>query len=160
LLGFLLLGGMEILLMNSQSNKPVPSVSASNLKISQVENITGDSLQSKRRRYWTKAFKRDVVETILSMNGDQEAIGNYLREKGLYMVLYFKWKSQYENGEFLNKPKAHKTEEESALFEELKKLQSELASAKETINKMNQKLTHAEIIIDAQKKISKLFALP
>ena len=132
--------------------------SEKSIKIGDIHSMKGSS-KSERKRYWTKSFKREVVETILSMNGDQESIGKYLREKGLYMVLFYKWKAQYDRGDFTINKKLIKAGEISTLSDENKKLQIELAKAKETISKLSQKLSHAEVIVDAQKKISELFSL-
>jgi transposase-like protein len=103
----------------------------------------------KRRRY-TDSYKRRVVEHVSELrklnNGE---IGSYLREEGLYFSMVRKWeKTLSAKSEKGNKP-GRKSKSRDDLQEENIRLKKELKRAKK-------KLAKSELIIDIQKKISKI----
>ena len=105
--------------------------------------------QPKRRRY-TESYKRRIVEDVSELrklnSGD---IGSYLRREGIYYSMVRKWEKKFsdENGKRKNPGPKQKSREE--LQEEIIRLRNELKRTKK-------KLAKSELIIEIQKKISKM----
>lgn len=103
----------------------------------------------KRRRY-TDSYKRKVVEHVSELRKlNSGEIGSYLRQEGLYFSMVRKWeKTLSEKSEKENKP-GRKLKSRDDLQEENIRLKRELKRTKK-------KLAKSELIIDIQKKISKI----
>jgi transposase-like protein len=103
----------------------------------------------KRRRY-TASYKRRVVEHVSELRKlNSGEIGSYLRQEGLYFSMVRKWeKTLSEKSEEGNKP-GRKPKSGDDLHEENIRLKKELKRTKK-------KLAKSELIIDIQKKISKI----
>ncbi len=103
----------------------------------------------KRRRY-TDSYKRKVVEHVSELRKlNTGEIGSYLRQEGLYFSMVRKWEKRLsEKTEKENKP-GQKPKSRDNLQEENIRLKKELKRTKK-------KLAKSELIIDIQKKISKM----
>jgi transposase-like protein len=106
----------------------------------------------KRRRY-TEGYKRKVVEevSILRSSGNGQ-IGDYLRKEGIYYSMVKKWERKFsQDSQNKNKPE-RKEKSRSELEEEIKRLKKEL-------KRSEKKLAKSELLIEIQKKISKMIQL-
>jgi|SRR3990172_3281150 len=97
----------------------------------------------KRPRH-TENFKQEVVARVAELRKTGGEIGSYLRSKGLYWGTIKKWENKLKNGS--NVVKGSK---EKALNEKVKFLEKEL-------ERTRKKLEKSELIIEFQKKISRL----
>lgn len=106
-------------------------------------------LSPKRRRY-TESYKRKVVEHVSELRKlNSGEIGSYLRQEGLYFSMVSKWeKGLSEKSEKESKP-GGKPKSRDNLQDENIRLKRELKLTKK-------KLAKSELIIDIQKKISKI----
>ena len=108
-------------------------------------------LKAKRRQYTAKYKLRIVREADACTEPGQ--IGSLLRREGLYSSYLSKWRQQREDGQLQalsSKKRGRKPEDPSV--EELAQLQREN-------ERLRARLEQAEIIIDVQKKLSKLLGL-
>ena len=100
----------------------------------------------KRPRH-TATFKREVVARVNELrNSGGGDIGSYLRVKGVYSGTVKGWEKQMKRG--INKTVVSGSKEK-VLEEKVKKLEKELEYTKK-------KLEKSEMIIEFQKKISRL----
>ncbi|MFH1525937.1 MAG: hypothetical protein ABIG69_04675 [Bacteroidota bacterium] len=99
----------------------------------------------KRPRH-TEHYKQDVVTRIAELRETGGEIGSYLRTKGLYSGTVKKWENKLKNG---NKKMIVTGSKEKALSEKVKVLEKEL-------ERTQKKLAKSELIIEFQKKISRL----
>jgi transposase-like protein len=107
----------------------------------------------KKRRNLTAAYKIRVLETVKSLKAEGgTSIGSYLRTEGLYYTAVRKWEKQYERGELSGAHAKSKGKATGSLQLENKKLRRKLASTEK-------QLEQSKIIIDIQKKISKLLGI-
>ena len=97
----------------------------------------------KRPRH-TENFKQEVVARVAELRKTGGEIGSYLRSKGLYWGTIKKWENKLKNGS--NVVTGSK---EKALNEKVKFLEKEL-------ERTRKKLEKSELIIEFQKKISRL----
>jgi transposase-like protein len=107
--------------------------------------------KAKRRQFTAKYKLRIVREADACTEPGQ--IGSLLRREGLYSSYLSKWRQQREDGQlqaFSSKKRGRKPEDPSV--EELAQLQREN-------ERLRARLEQAEIIIDVQKKLSKLLGL-
>ncbi len=106
-----------------------------------------------KRRNLTAAYKIRVLETIKSLKAEGgTSIGAYLRKEGLYYSAVRKWEQQYEHGKLSGAHIKAKGKSSGASNIEIKKLRRKLASTEK-------QLEQSKIIIDIQKKISKLLGI-
>lgn len=77
--------------------------------------------------------------------------GEYCRRNGLYGSHLHKWRKLRSGGQLVEKKRGRPRADEQKL--EIARLKSEIA-------KLEQKLSHADMIIDVQKKLCELFNLP
>lgn len=107
---------------------------------------------SKRRRY-TDGYKRKVVEEVSTLRSSGNGqIGSYLRKEGIYYSMVMKWERKFSQ-DFQNRSKVGKKQKSREDLEnELQKLKKELKRAKK-------KLAKSELLIEIQKKISKMIQL-
>ena len=99
----------------------------------------------KRRRH-TENYKQEVVAHISELRETGGEIGSYLRTKGLYFSTVKKWENKLKNG---HKKIVVTSSKEKALAEKVKVLEKEL-------ERTQKKLEKSELIIEFQKKISRL----
>jgi len=107
--------------------------------------------KAKRRQYTAKYKLRIVREADACIEPGQ--IGSLLRREGLYSSYLSKWRQQREEGQLQalsSKKRGRKPED--PLVEKLAQLQREN-------ERLRARLEQAEIIIDVQKKLSKLLGL-
>lgn len=106
----------------------------------------------KRRRY-TESYKRKVVEEVSALRSSGNGqIGSYLRKEGIYYSMVKKWEKKYSQAS-QNKNKAgRKGKSREELEEEIKRLKKQL-------KRYEKKLAKSELLIEIQKKISKMIQL-
>ena len=107
--------------------------------------------QAKRRQF-TAAYKLRIVREADACTAPGQ-VGSLLRREGLYSSYLSKWRQQREDGQLQalsSKKRGRKPEDPSV--EELAQLQREN-------ERLRARLEQAEIIIDVQKKLSKLLGL-
>lgn len=106
-----------------------------------------------KRRYYTEGYKKKVVEevSLLRSSGNGQ-IGDYLRKEGIYYSMVRKWEKKFSlESQNKNKP-GRKGKSRAELEEEIKRLKKELKRAEK-------KLAKSELLIEIQKKISKMIQL-
>jgi hypothetical protein len=102
-------------------------------------------LPLKRNRH-TDSFKKEVIAHAAELRkADQGEIGSYLRSKGIYASMVRKWEKNFKS----ENKSVGSTSREKALEDKVKMLQSELEVTRK-------KLVKSELIIEFQKKISRL----
>jgi transposase len=112
-------------------------------------------LRSRRRRVFSPAEKLRLLADVdaAAGSGSHGAIGVILRKEGLYASTLSTWRRQRESGLLCAKRGPKALGDTPALRAEIDRLQRE--------NKTLQaRLTHAETIIDLQKKVSNLLTIP
>lgn len=96
------------------------------------------------KRKFSNAYKLQILNAIdACKKGDERAA--LLRKEGLYYARISQWKKQFQDG----KTTSNKTPKSILLTQQLTR---EVASLKK-------KLSHAEAIIDLQKKVSELLSI-
>lgn len=107
----------------------------------------------KQRRNFTSAYKLKILDLADACSKDGD-IGALLRKEGLYSSHLSKWRQQKQQGILygLSKKRGVKPKEDQEMLLAYKKLQAEN-------NKLKDKLSEAEIIIEFQKKTSALLNL-
>jgi transposase len=107
--------------------------------------------KAKRRQYTAEYKLRIVREADVCTEPGQ--IGSLLRREGLYSSYLSKWRQQQEEGQLQalsSKKRGRKPEGPSV---------EELAQLRRENERLRARLEQAEIIIDVQKKLSKLLGL-
>jgi uncharacterized coiled-coil DUF342 family protein len=99
----------------------------------------------KRPRH-TENYKQEVIARVAELRETGGEIGSYLRTKGLYFSTVKKWANKLNNE---NKKIVVPGSKEKALNEKVKYLEKEL-------ERTRKKLEKSELIIEFQKKISRL----
>ena len=110
--------------------------------------------EKKKRRKFTAAYKLSIVEQANRCHQPGE-IGALLRREGLYSSHLVEWRRQYESGALqgLNpKRRGRKRKPQDPSAERLAALEKENQRLKNQLRK-------AEIIIEAQKKISEILGI-
>jgi len=105
------------------------------------------------RRHYTAEYKQRILEEIDQASESGE-IGVILRREGLYSQAISKWRQQRAEGQLQAlspHQRGRKTQEVG--LEELGRLQCEN-------ERLRARLEQAELIIDVQKKLSRLLGLP
>jgi len=97
----------------------------------------------KRPRH-TEHYKQEVVAQVSKLRETGGEIGRYLRTKGLYFSTVKKWENKLKNKKIVVTDS-----KEKALTEKVKLLEKEL-------ERTQKKLEKSELIIEFQKKISRL----
>ena len=114
-------------------------------------SINGQSPRSKLeypverpvRRKFSKAYKRQIVKEAAECNHGE--VGALLRREGLYSSQLTEWRRQEAGGELAEKPPSQKRTKASA---------EEVAALRAENERLSRKLGQAELIIEAQKKLS------
>src|ERR1035437_2614128 len=99
----------------------------------------------KRPRH-TDNYKQEVVDRVTELRETGGEIGSYLRTRDLYFSTVKKWEYKLKNG---HKKIIVTGSKEKALAEKVKVLEKEL-------ERTQKKLEKSELIIEFQKKISRL----
>jgi transposase len=108
-----------------------------------------------KRRQFSTAYKRRIVREAAACDAPGE-IGALLRREGLYSSHLASWRRELTTAEHAalspkrRGPKVDATKAEARRTEALER----------EINRLRQKLSHAEHIIAAQKKLCELLGLP
>lgn len=106
----------------------------------------------KRRRY-TEGYKRKVVEEVSTLRSSGNGqIGDYLRKEGIYYSMVKKWEKKISQASQNKNKSGRKEKSRSELEDEIKKLKKEL-------KRSEKKLAKSELLIEIQKKISKMIQL-
>lgn len=103
-----------------------------------------------RRRQFTADYKKRILAAADAAE-EPGAIGTLLRREGLYSSHLTHWRQQRDQG--LAPHRRGPKPKHDPLFEEVRKL-------KQQNNQLTQRLAQAELIIDVQKKVSSLLAIP
>lgn len=106
-----------------------------------------------KRRNYTESYKREVIEKVSALRSSGNGqIGDYLRKEGIYYSMVRKWEKKFSQpSQNKNKP-VRKEKSRSELEEEIKRLKKEL-------KRSEKKLAKSELLIEIQKKISKMIQL-
>lgn len=109
--------------------------------------------QPKRRRF-TPAYKARIVEEAMAC-AQPGQIGALLRREGLYSSALTLWRRQYQSGalQALKDDKRGRKRTRDARDQELERLRRE-------VERLNKKLSQAELIIDIQKKVAAMLGNP
>lgn len=112
----------------------------------------------RRRRVFSAKEKLRILTEAdqAAASGEPGAIGAVLRREGLYSSMLTEWRRQREDGVLKGltpQPRGPKPEPVNPLAEETARLRRENAALKE-------RLARAEQIIDLQKKLSEMLAIP
>lgn len=134
----------------TEGTRRVTGVTAiSEKKISKFSAPDPEVFEEKPRRRFTAKYKLKILEETDNCF-ESGQIGSILRREGLYSSNLTLWRRQRNEGilQGINpKKRGRKKNKKNPLAEEVAKLQKE-------ISRLRLKLKNAEIIIDAQKKIS------
>jgi transposase-like protein len=106
--------------------------------------------QKPARRIFTPEYKRRIVEEINA--APKGGIAAILRREGLYSTTVTDWRKEY-SGAFEPKKRGRKPSPETPMKRELDRLEREN-------QRLRRKLEHAELIIDVQKKVARMFEPP
>lgn len=110
--------------------------------------------EKKPRRKFTASYKLRILQEVENCTKPGD-IGKILRREGLYSSNLTSWKRARDKGQLeamSPQKRGRKPKEKNPLTIEVAKLQKEKA-------KLEQKLKRAELIIDAQKKISQILGI-
>jgi len=111
-------------------------------------------IEKPRRRKYSAAYKLRILKEADYLPSG--CLGSLLRREGLYASNIAMWKWQREKGELEGlSPKKKGPKEISS--EELK---IKLIELERENRRLKKRLSHAELIIDVQKKISELSGIP
>lgn len=118
-----------------------------------ASRITSEVQEKPVRRRFTAEYKESILAEADASTKPGD-IGEMLRREGLYSSHLSKWRAQREEAvrEGLSKRRGRKSQDKNPLAEENARLQKE-------INRLQERLTQAQIIIDVQKKLSQLLGL-
>lgn len=100
-----------------------------------------------RHRRYTAEYKRRIVEEIEA--ADYGGMARILRREGLYSTTVNDWRKELA-GAFVPRKPGRKPSPETPLKKELQRLEREN-------ERLKRKLEHAELIIDVQKKVARMF---
>ncbi len=108
-----------------------------------------------RRRRFTAAYKLQIVQEANGCTRPGE-IGALLRREGLYWSALTEWRRARDRGAF----DALKPKRRGPKPKEADPLVKENAQLRRENDRLRQRLDNAEIIIDVQKKVSRLLGIP
>jgi len=111
-------------------------------------------LAQPKRRKFTAAYKARIVEEAQQCT-ESGQIGELLRREGLYSSALTQWRRQYQSGALqgLKDDKRGRKRTRDARDLELERLRREN-------ERLSQKLSQAELIIDIQKKVAAMLGNP
>lgn len=102
------------------------------------------------RRSFTAEYKLAILDEVAQLS-DFDSVGSVLRREGLYATHLHKWKNERKYGALGAlgpQPRGPKRSHD--------KRDTEITRLKAEVARLEAKLSHAQIIIDVQKKISQL----
>lgn len=106
-----------------------------------------------KRRYYTEAYKRKIVEEVNKLRSlGNGQIGSYLRREGIYYSMVMKWEKKFSQDSENKSRQGRKQKIREDPQEEILRLKKELKRTKK-------KLAKSELLIEIQKKISKMIQL-
>jgi transposase len=111
-------------------------------------------LAKAQRRRFTPAYKARIVEEAMACT-EPGQIGALMRREGLYSSALTLWRRQYQSGalQALKDDKRGRKPTRDARDQELERLRTE-------VQRLNKKLSQAELIIDIQKKVAAMLGNP
>jgi transposase len=104
-----------------------------------------------KSRHFSKAYKKRILEEYAACTEPGEK-GALLRREGIYSSYIVNWKRQLERDKLAGTKSKKRGPREDPQQEELEK-------AKREIGHLRERLRKAELIIEAQKKISQILGL-
>ncbi len=115
--------------------------------------ITSEVQEKPARRRFTAEYKQRILAEADACTEPGD-IGELLRREGLYSSHLSKWRAQREQAvrEGLSKRRGCKSQDKNPLAEENARLQKE-------IQRLQERLTQAQTLIEVQKKLSQLLGL-
>jgi transposase len=123
--------------------------------VSRVEET--EVTEKAKRRTFTAEYKKKILEQVdrALASGEKGAVGALLRREGLYSSHLTEWREARERGELAGlTPKKR-----GPAKKELDERDRELAELKNQLAKQAARLQRAELIIEAQKKISAILGV-
>ncbi len=111
-------------------------------------------LAKSQRRRFTPAYKARIVEEAMACT-EPGQVGALLRREGLYSSALTLWRRQYQSGalQALKDNKRGRKRTRDARDQELERLRCE-------VERLDKKLSQAELIIDIQKKVAAILGNP
>jgi transposase-like protein len=121
---------------------------------SQVESLDVEvEATPARRRAFTAAYKRQVVERAEALVGQGEGkLGAFLRKEGLYSSHLTQWRRQQKQGQLNDLKRGPAPTPRDTVFKENARLKRAVAS-------LEKRVKQAEFLVDLQKKIAELMAM-
>lgn len=105
-----------------------------------------------KRRQFTAAYKQWVLEEADKRQGTPGAIGELLRQEGLYSSHLTTWRRQRDAGQLAGlRPQKRGRKKDEA--------RAEMAKLQRENERLKQQLAQAELIIEAQKKLSEILGV-
>ena len=146
----------------NQGNHPVASATAEAVPVSPIADGGPIYLappdpevpEKKDRRKFTAAYKLNILQKADAMTGTGQ-IGALLRREGIYSSHLTTWRKQREHGQLdalTPKKRGRKKKPTNPLARRVAQLEGEK-------RRLEQKLKQAELIIEAQKKISQILGI-
>ena len=123
--------------------------------VSRVEET--EVTQKAKRRTFTAEYKKSILEKAdrAVASGEKGALGALLRREGLYSSHLTEWREARERGEIAGlTPKKR-----GPAKRELDERDRRIAELEHELAKKNARLQRAELIIEAQKKISAILGI-
>ena len=124
-----------------------------NQAVKAVPNPEVKEPRSEKRKYRTADFKLRILKEVDALKGQSGAIGELLRKEGVYSSQLSEWRKQRESGALsaLSKKRGRKPK--------VSQQKLELERKDREIRRLAEKLRQANLIIEAQKKISEILSL-
>lgn len=117
------------------------------------EHANPEVSESPPRRRYTEGYKRKVVAEVSELRSSGNGqIGSYLRREGLYYSMVMKWDKKFSRESVSTSKADRKQKSRESLQEEILRLKKEL-------KRTQKQLAKSELIIEIQKKISKMIQL-
>ena len=107
-----------------------------------------------KRRVFESHYKLEILERLEDCRGKRGAVGELLRKEGLYAAQVAKWREETEEAlsGALQKKRGPKPNLEAKSEKRIGQLERELG-------RVNERLRQAEVVIEAQKKISEILGI-
>ena len=116
------------------------------------EGMKTEVVAKAKRRQHPAEYKLRILREVDECKGSGE-VGALLRREGLYSSLVSKWREQRERGSLTGLSGHRRGPKVDPQAVELARLQREN-------KRLQEKLQHAELIIDIQKKVARLLGVP
>ena len=116
------------------------------------EGMKTEVVAKAKRRQHPAEYKLRILREVDECKGSGE-VGALLRREGLYSSLVSKWREQRERGSLTGLSGHRRGPKVDPQAVEIARLQLEN-------KRLQEKLQHAELIIDIQKKVARLLGVP